>query len=397
MKWLINLWLLSQWKFRRCFRLHGQSIAPIQWRNPLLTSYPSQELVNTLNNVQRKRLHTIVEETRTISMLTKHFPSEISAQNWIILLECHTRKQRLDYLKFLRSKELKRSKEKSKKLEKCVFQPEKRKERSEYPFYIPIRKMEKQERRIAWERVARAFRLGSPILVVDCRFLPLLSPRGAELTAIQLKYLISENRDDRTPWPLYFTNFDQTSERIRRLKERHLSGIESPTTCCPIVSPLSFSCLFPQEKIVYLSPDAQENLTSINEDYVYVLGGIVDRVTERNIPRQASLQTALYEQVRCKRLPLDEYIEWKSGSKFLTLTAVFSILRSVYSSGGDWKTALVRHIPVRNTRSSDEKSIAGRQFHDKIRRFDHQLLRILDDEIGKDSIECAVHISKHTS
>ncbi|KAK6048108.1 tRNA (guanine-N(1)-)-methyltransferase, partial [Cooperia oncophora] len=198
----------------------------------------------------------------------------------------------------------------------------------------------KDQRSIAWQRVARAHRCGEPCLVIDCRFLPFLSPRGAELTAVQLKYLISENRDSRTPWQLYFTNFDCSSERIRRMKDRHLSVIDSPATCSPIVSPQSFTDLFARERIVYLSPDAEEEIEDVYENDVYILGGIVDRVPEKGIPRRASLETATAEQVRCKKLPLDKYVTWKSGSKFLTLTAVSSILRDVYSSGGDWETAL---------------------------------------------------------
>ncbi|PIO69101.1 hypothetical protein TELCIR_09091 [Teladorsagia circumcincta] len=119
---------------------------------------------------------------------------------------------------------------------------------------------------------------------------------------------------------------------------------------------------------------------------VFVLGGIVDRVPEKGIPRKASLETAIAEEVRSMKLPLDKYVTWKSGTKFLTLTAVFSILRNTYSAGGDWETALRKNIPVRNVRSAEEKSPAGRVLHDKIRRFDQQLLKMVEREIGKEAI-----------
>ncbi|KAE9419964.1 hypothetical protein Angca_005774, partial [Angiostrongylus cantonensis] len=360
-----------------------------QWREPLLTSYPDQSFCDILNEDQRKRLHAIVQETRTISMLTLHFPSEITSQNWLTLLDCQTRKQRLDYLKFLRSRELARDKDSKKKQKKIVAPPAERESDVGSPYYLPASKLvllAKEERSIAWQRVARAYRCGSPSLVVDCRFFPLLSPRGAELTALQLKYLISENRDERTPWQLYFTSFDDSLDRMKSLKKRHLCGMDSPMTSSPVVSSHSFSSLFPRERILYLSPDAEEELTDVDEDHVYVLGGIVDRVVERNIPRQASLTTALSEQVTCKKLPLDRYVKWKSGTKFLTLTAVSSILRNVYSSGGNWEDALRSHIPVRNIRPPEEKSIVGRQLHDRIRQFDRQLLQILEREVGSESL-----------
>ncbi|KAK6044556.1 tRNA (guanine-N(1)-)-methyltransferase [Cooperia oncophora] len=398
MKWLENLWLRSAWKIRRIFRLDGQTIAPIQWGKPLLTSVPDKTLNERLADNQKQRLQSIVEEVRVISMLTKHFPTKITTQDWLVLLECHTRKQRLDHLKFLRSRELEREKDLLKKTLKSPL-PLKEKPENEGlpPVYFPAPKLAKDQRSIAWQRVARAHRCGEPCLVIDCRFLPFLSPRGAELTAVQLKYLISENRDSRTPWQLYFTNFDCSSERIRRMKDRHLSVIDSPATCSPIVSPQSFTDLFARERIVYLSPDAEEEMKASHEIpmsnvplcrfQVYILGGIVDRVPEKGIPRRASLETATAEQVRCKKLPLDKYVTWKCGfRRFLTLTAVSSILRDVYNSGGDWETALRKNIPVRNVRSAEEKSVAGRILHDKIRLFDRQLLKLVEREIGKEAI-----------
>ncbi|WKY06463.1 hypothetical protein Q1695_006560 [Nippostrongylus brasiliensis] len=76
---------------------------------------------------------------------------------------------------------------------------------------------------------------------------------------------------------------------------------------------------------------------------------------------------------------------WKSGTKFLTLTAVSAILRDVYSTG-NWEMCLKRHIPVRNIRAPEEKSPAGKILHDKIRRFDEQLLHILKRELGDEKV-----------
>lgn len=388
MKWFENLWHRSVWKLRRVLRLKDQTIAPIQWDKPLLTSHPGQSLLANLDDEQRRRLQLIVEESRVISMLTRHFPSRVTDHDWKTLLECQTRKQRFQHLKFLRTRELERAKDLQKKQLKTrppLQQP--KQEAPEFsPFYFPHAKLAKDERRAAWQRVARAYRCCEPTLAVDCRFLPLLSPRGAELTAMQLKYLISDNRDSRDPWQLYFTNFDCSIDRIRRIKEKHLLVVDSSATCGPVISPQNLGDLFARDRVVYLSPDAEEEMEDVEQDEVYVLGGIVDRVVERGIPRQASLQTALAEGVRCKKLPLDRYVEWKSGTKYLTLTAVSSILRNVYSSGGDWEMALRKNIPVRNVRSADEKSPVGRQLHDKIRRFDNHLLQILEREIGQEAL-----------
>nr|CDJ84515.1 Hypothetical protein CBG14899 [Haemonchus contortus] len=226
MKWLENVWFRAAWKFRRVFRLDTQTIAPIQWHEPLLKTFPERTLDERLDDSQKERLRAIVEEVRTISMLTKHFPSQIKSEDWLVLLECHTRKQRLDHLKFLRNRELEREKDLLKKRLKTPLPPKDKQEGSDHVLYFPSTKLAKDQRSMAWQKVARAHRCGEPSLVVDCRFLPLLSPRGAELTAIQLKYMTSANRDDRAPWQLYFTSFDFSSERIRRLKDRYMYLVE---------------------------------------------------------------------------------------------------------------------------------------------------------------------------
>ena len=39
--------------------------------------------------------------------------------------------------------------------------------------------------------------------------------------------------------------------------------------------------LFPRDKLVYLSPDSRNDLNHYNEDDIYVIGGIVDKGTDR--------------------------------------------------------------------------------------------------------------------
>jgi hypothetical protein len=39
--------------------------------------------------------------------------------------------------------------------------------------------------------------------------------------------------------------------------------------------------MFPPEKLVYLSPDSRNDLKYFNPDDIYVIGGLVDRGSER--------------------------------------------------------------------------------------------------------------------
>lgn len=43
---------------------------------------------------------------------------------------------------------------------------------------------------------------------------------------------------------------------------------------------------------------------------VYIIGGIVDRVTERGIPKRASKEAADEEGIKSFRLPINRYVKW---------------------------------------------------------------------------------------
>lgn len=49
---------------------------------------------------------------------------------------------------------------------------------------------------------------------------------------------------------------------------RHLSVIDSSMTSSPVVLPNNYTELFPRERVVYLSPDAEEELVNVDDEYV---------------------------------------------------------------------------------------------------------------------------------
>lgn len=76
-----------------------------------------------------------------------------------------------------------------------------------------------------------------------------------------------------------------------------------------IVTDQNYTDLFEKDKIIYLSPDSDEILQKVEPDMTYVIGAIVDRVPERNIPAYASLEASQADKIKAYRLPLDENIE----------------------------------------------------------------------------------------
>jgi Trm5-related predicted tRNA methylase len=93
---------------------------------------------------------------------------------------------------------------------------------------------------------------------------------------------------------------------------RHLSQLNVAGHLVGVHTSKSYLNLYQHERLIYLSPHAEEKLTTedvMEESNVFVIGGIVDRVKEPNIHPQASLVCAQEEGIRCKKLPLDDYIE----------------------------------------------------------------------------------------
>ena len=54
--------------------------------------------------------------------------------------------------------------------------------------------------------------------------------------------------------------------------------------------------------IIMLSPDASQTIEDINKDFVYIIGGLVDRTRKKAI----SLNRANEKQIPAMRLPIEE-------------------------------------------------------------------------------------------
>ncbi|XP_013881502.1 tRNA methyltransferase 10 homolog B [Austrofundulus limnaeus] len=104
--------------------------------------------------------------------------------------------------------------------------------------------------------------------------------------------------------------------------------------------------LFPQETVVYLTPDVEEALETVDADKVYVLGGLVDE----NIQKKLSLSRARELSVHTARLPIDEHTLKKTNaknfhSKILAVNQVFDILLT-FAETGSWTQALQACFPA---------------------------------------------------
>ncbi|GMT32282.1 hypothetical protein PFISCL1PPCAC_23579, partial [Pristionchus fissidentatus] len=358
-----NVFRYLKWRAGRAVDRH-ETVTPIQWREKKCVEIPNSLLREGTTSDERRQLEGIQREIELYSSLSDYFPKKkLSETAWKTLMNSETLKQRIDHIKFLRLNEIKAEKDMERKEkikeERRKEQEEEETESSECRQSLFVTTGWRYRDR--YERVVRALRsergLPEPVprLVIDCRFLPLLSPRGANLTAKQIQFLAIENRERSVPWPLTLASFDENNETLKRLKERNLSVLSASPDAKPDVSAKNLKDLFPPADCVYLSPDGEEEMEEVEDDKVYVIGGIVDRVAEHGISKKASKDAADGDGIKSVRLPIDRYVKWQSGARFLTLTAVMGILQEVHERGGKgekaWEEAMKRYIPARNIRT----------------------------------------------
>uniref|UniRef100_A0A3Q1G4C5 tRNA methyltransferase 10 homolog B n=1 Tax=Acanthochromis polyacanthus TaxID=80966 RepID=A0A3Q1G4C5_9TELE len=194
---------------------------------------------------------------------------------------------------------------------------------------------------ITKERLAEAQSTGLK-LCIDLSMTDCMSDKEISRLAGQLRRLYGSNKKATRPFHLFLTDLREDSRLYReciRMNEGFLNYMMDIT---------EESCLdlFPAETVVYLTPDAEEALETVDADKVYVLGGLVDE----SIQKKLSFSRARQLSVHTARLPIDEYMVKKTNeknfhSKILAVNQVFDILLT-FCDTGSWTEALQTWFPL---------------------------------------------------
>eukprot|EP01118_Nematostelium_gracile_P018526 TRINITY_DN8249_c0_g1_i1.p1 TRINITY_DN8249_c0_g1~~TRINITY_DN8249_c0_g1_i1.p1 ORF type:complete len:205 (-),score=64.44 TRINITY_DN8249_c0_g1_i1:13-627(-) len=150
----------------------------------------------------------------------------------------------------------------------------------------------------------------------------------------QIMYCASSNIRIENPFRLVITSFGG------KLQEK-MSHYEGFSKWKLTAESKPYIDLFEKDKLVYLSSEAEDILETLEDDKVYIIGGLVDHNRLKGITHQQ----AVSQGIKTVRLPIGEHMEM-SSRKVLTVNQVLEIMLH-FRETNDWKKAFEKAIPQR--------------------------------------------------
>ena len=315
----------------------------IKIKKPLLEGKFNQETateyLSNLNEEDKKRLKLYKLEYEMWLSSGLSVPFEMLDEWWAELLySCYTmssRKKTYRYFKKLEIyKELKI--ERRNKVDQLKLEKSDGMKRSVNTIFLKL--IKSTQMKYYYARCAQAMIFGRPF-VVDMSYESYMSNKDTRSFIDQLLEGYGNNHHRLEPCDLVLTNFDPNGFVFKKICYLH----QTPDCLFAKTSEQSYVDLFPKERLVYLSPHAEDELLEDDEDNIYIIGGFVD--TGREAHRPLSYARAQKDNIRTARLPIDRYLLWKQGSKSLTINQTMDIMIE-FMHTKDWNKAF-RCVPKR--------------------------------------------------
>jgi tRNA (guanine9-N1)-methyltransferase len=212
------------------------------------------------------------------------------------------------------------------------------------------------KRRREWEQIVIPKIEQSFQICIDCAFESLMTAKEINSLAIQLRYCYSNNKRSQHSCQLTATsignnidngttspNIESNMITLNHLKK--VNGVDEWSNWAFVVTSESLEKYFSNniDKVVYLTSDSETTLHVLENDKIYVIGGIVDR----NRLKRIAIDRANTIGVKTAKLPIDEHLSQMPSTRVLTTNHVCELLLKYKEHNGCWKKALADVLPIR--------------------------------------------------
>ncbi|XP_052263281.1 tRNA methyltransferase 10 homolog A-like isoform X2 [Dreissena polymorpha] len=171
-------------------------------------------------------------------------------------------------------------------------------------------------------------------VVIDCDFDNYMEDKDIKALVKQIQFSYSANRRAKNPLQFYCCNVGgKCRERLESVGDYKGWDIKFHEA--------SYSSLFEKSSLVYLSSESPNILETLEEDKVYIIGGLVDHNHHKGLCHKLAEEKGYAHA----QLPIGDYIDMKTR-KVLAINHVFEILLR-YTESHDWQKAFYSVLPPR--------------------------------------------------
>jgi hypothetical protein len=176
-------------------------------------------------------------------------------------------------------------------------------------------------------------------IVIDCSFDGEMEAFETLSAARQMARIYSINRHkSRQPFDLHFCNVNQNSRVFKNFEKM----VEFPFRDKLFINchKESYLDLFPNQRLIYLTPDAKPIMTEFDDNAIYIMGSLVGKTCDLPF----TLFKARREGLEHYRLPIHLFVKLAPNvKKVLSFQGVFRTLLEL-KDHRDWKLAFLRGI-----------------------------------------------------
>src|SRR3990167_2603763 len=197
-----------------------------------------------------------------------------------------------------------------------------------------------KERNEADERLRKGRGNGARI-IVDCAFENTMHVKELKSLGAQINYMKLRIKSSVQLYHLAVVNYKGAFVEIS--KERNI-----PSWDWADLEPESLTEYMKKQGLkptdmVYLSPDAEQELEGFDKTKTYIIGGIVDST----INLHQTKTKASEDQIPLRKLPLEQFRKVKSFRPCLNVNTVFEIMDNYHTNGGNMQQAILSALPLR--------------------------------------------------